>query len=165
MIALSNRKKTFVLESEQWIGRSIDSVFEFFSHPNNLEALTPPWLHFRVLKASTETIREGTTIDYQLRLHGIPLRWRSIIESWNPPFEFVDRQIRGPYRSWVHRHSFEPSSAGVLMKDHVEYSILGGSLVNRFFVRPDVQRIFAYRSEHIEAALNGSDVSNAGNFF
>ena len=146
----------FVLEREQLIERDLDELFAFFSDPRNLERITPPWLNFRVLECSTPEIREGTTIDYALRVHGIPLRWRSLISLWNPPYEFVDEQVRGPYRSWVHHHGFEQTPGGVLARDRVEYSVLGGALVNTLFVRRDLDKIFRYRQESLARELPAS---------
>ena len=50
----------------------------------------------------------GTLIEYRLRLHGIPIRWRTKIVVWEPPHRFVDVQLSGPYRLWHHTHDFEP---------------------------------------------------------
>jgi ligand-binding SRPBCC domain-containing protein len=140
----------FTLEREQLVRRSLEEVFRFFSDPANLEAITPPWLNFRVLACSTPVLGEGTTIDYKLRVHGLPLRWRSLIRSWDPPFRFVDEQLRGPYRSWVHQHSFRATDEGVVMGDRVDYGVLGGALIHGLFVRRDLARIFDYRRECLE---------------
>ena len=141
--------REFTLECEQTIEQPLERVFEFFADPKNLEALTPPWLNFHILRCSTPAIGEGTRIDYKLRLRGIPLRWQSLIRSWNPPHGFVDEQLRGPYRSWIHQHTFEDLGGKTRIRDHVRYSVLGGALVNRLFVRPDVERIFAYRQRRL----------------
>ena len=120
----------------------------------NLEAITPPWLRFRVSSCSTPEIRAGTTIDYRLRLHGLPIRWRSLIRCWKRPFEFIDQQLVGPYRSWIHLHTFRETAGGVLVRDHVEYEVLGGALVDRLFVRGDLERIFDHRQERMATLLS-----------
>lgn len=145
--------RVFPFHSEQRLDMPIERVFEFFSDPLNLEAITPPWLRFRVVGCSDETIREGTLIDYKLRLRGIPLRWRSRISVWEPPFRFVDEQVIGPYRKWVHTHTFRPDGDATLALDDVEYAVLGGSLVERLIVRPDLLRIFAHRRERLHDLL------------
>jgi len=85
-------------------------------------------------------MREGALIDYRIRLRGIPLRWRTRIDVWEPPHRFVDDQIKGPYRRWRHEHSFEPRDNGTLCLDRVQYAVPGGPLVDRLFVRRDVEK-------------------------
>jgi ligand-binding SRPBCC domain-containing protein len=89
-------------------------------------------------------------LDYRLRLHGIPLRWQSEIAVWEPPDRFVDRQTKGPYSVWVHEHTFTERDGGTLVGDRVEYAVPGGRLVQKFFVAPDLQRIFRYRHRVLE---------------
>jgi ligand-binding SRPBCC domain-containing protein len=140
----------FVLHTEQTVARPIEEVFAFFSDAANLQTITPPWLHFRVLTPQPIEMGVGTMIDYKLRLRVVPLRWRSEITAWEPPYRFVDEQRRGPYRLWVHEHTFEPCDGGTLVRDIVHYAAPGGGLINRFLVRPDLQRIFAYRKGALE---------------
>jgi len=136
------------LVREQLVPKPPDEVFRFFSDPANLEALTPAFLGFQVLGASTPSLRAGTTIDYKLSLHGIPVRWRSLIETWEPSRRFVDRQVKGPYRTWIHTHEFEARPGGTLVRDHVRYALplapLGDLVAGRVVAR-DLGRIFAYR--------------------
>jgi ligand-binding SRPBCC domain-containing protein len=130
---------------------SPDEVFAFFADAHNLERLTPPFLRFEVLTPAPVDMPEGTLIDYRLRLHGLPIRWQSRIVVWDPPHRFVDRQLRGPYGSWVHTHSFQPMQEGTLVTDMVDYAVPGGSLVQRFFVGPDLEKIFDYRVRVLDA--------------
>ncbi|MBL8858332.1 MAG: SRPBCC family protein [Planctomycetes bacterium] len=138
-----------MLERELIVPRGIDEVFAFFCDPKNLDHLTPPWMHFHIVGSSTPTIGEGTLIDYKLKVRGIPLRWRSRILDWNPPYHFADEQVRGPYRSWLHHHTFEDLGGKTRVGDSVRYSVLGGAFVNRLLVRPDIERIFDYRLEQL----------------
>jgi uncharacterized protein (TIGR01777 family) len=133
---------------EDWIPRPIDCVFEFFGDAYNLERITPPFLRFRVLDTSPESVENGTVIRYRLRLHGIPISWRSRIEEWTPNRAFVDRQIRGPYRLWHHTHEFEECCGGTLVRDRVRYRLPFGALGQLLagkFVRRDLDTIFAHR--------------------
>lgn len=139
----------FTLESSQWLPRAPEDIFPFYSDAFRLEELTPPLLHFHVVTPPPIEMRAGVEIDYKLRLRGLPLRWRSRITAWEPPHRFVDEQIRGPYRRWVHEHTFIPQNGGTLVKDVVEYDMLGGRLANRLLVRNDLRRIFAYRQERL----------------
>ena len=141
--------KIFDYDSEVWLAASPARVFEFFSDARNLERLTPPTLHFEVLTPAPIELAVGTLIDYRLRVHGFPLRWRSEITVWDPPYRFVDEQRTGPYRLWRHQHTFSDSAGGTLAEDHVEYALLGGALTNRLFVANDVRKIFEFRSRSV----------------
>lgn len=145
---------TYILRREQWIARPIDEVFAFFADAHNLEEITPPWLGFKILSMSTDSIEEGTTIRYRLRLHGIPIHWRTEICEWNPPHCFVDEQTKGPYEQWRHTHRFEARGDRTKMIDEVQYSLpLGvlGRIVHAVKVRRDVNRIFDYRRLQINS--------------
>jgi ligand-binding SRPBCC domain-containing protein len=120
-------------------------VFPFFAAAENLERITPPWLHFRILTPTPIPMRRGVLIDYRIRLHGLPLRWRTEIAEWEPPVRFVDRQLRGPYRLWVHTHTFTEVPGGTRCDDVIRYAVPGGRLVDALFVRSQVEHIFAYR--------------------
>ena len=133
-------------ESEQWFACPREELFEFFSSAANLDAITPPWLQFQTLTPAPITMRKGTLIDYKLRIHGVPIRWRTEIKAWEPPVRFVDEQIRGPYRLWIHEHTFEEQDGGTLMRDHIRYAVPFDFLVHELLVRRDVERIFAHRT-------------------
>jgi len=137
--------KTFTLDSELWLNHPLKEVFGFFSDPANLEAITPPWLNFEIQTRRPFEIRQGVFIDYRLRLHGIPFSWRSWISVWDPPHRFIDEQVRGPYRLWRHEHTFLERDGGTLVKDHVDYRIVGGLLVQKLIVARDVAKIFEFR--------------------
>ena len=142
--------KTFLFEKQRTLERSITEVFEFFSDAHNLAVITPPQLRLEVLTPAPVEMLPGTRIDYRLRLRGIPIRWQSEITDWNPPHGFVDEQRRGPYRLWRHIHTFDETENGVVVGDSVAYAVWGGGLVNKFFVRPDIEKIFAYRSKKLD---------------
>ena len=133
--------------TELWLPLPPAEVFPFFSDIGNLDAITPPWLHFHIVTPSTVAVTEGALIDYRLRLHGFPLRWRTRINVWRPPHRFVDEQVRGPYRQWIHEHTFEAHEGGTLARDLVRYAVPMDWLVHRWLVRPDIERIFQYRTE------------------
>ena len=145
-----------VFRAEQRIDRPLSSVFEFFARASNLERITPPWLSFSILGIEPNDVTTGTVIPYRLRLHGIPLIWVSQIEMFEPGRVFVDRQLIGPYKQWVHRHEFEADGDHTIVRDVVRYELpLGilGDIARMLFVNRDVQRIFDHRHEAIERLL------------
>lgn len=142
-----------VHECTQWIDRPVEEVFAFFSAEENLERLTPPWLGFHVLQKSTPKIQAGTLIDYRLKISGVPVRWRTLIESWNPGISFVDTQLSGPYKKWHHTHTFSAEKGGTRMNDRVVFALpLGklGDLVASWKVKRQVRDIFRYRESAIQ---------------
>jgi len=152
----------YTLERTQLIHRPLDEVFDFFSDAGNLEAITPPFLHFRILTSRPIAMRAGTLVDYQIRLFGIPLRWRTQIETWEPPFRFTDTQLTGPYRQWHHTHEFMAVAEGTLMTDRVRYQMPAGPLgrvVHALWTRRTLETIFDYRFQKI-AELLGQPMSN-----
>jgi ligand-binding SRPBCC domain-containing protein len=140
----------YLLNCEQWLPRPRDEVFEFFADARRLQDLTPPFLDFHVVTPTPIDLHCGAKIDYRLRLHGIPIRWQSEISEWIPPLQFVDRQLKGPYRIWKHTHSFEERDGGTLVRDRVDYAVLGGRLINWLLVQKDLLRIFTYRQQQLE---------------
>jgi ligand-binding SRPBCC domain-containing protein len=134
------------LESDLWLPRPLDEVFAFFSDAANLEALTPPWLRFRILTPKPIAMRQGALIDYGIRVHGIPITWQSEITVWDPPHRFVDVQRRGPYRRWVHTHSFAEVNGGTHVGDSVDFDVPLSFAVG-WFVQRDIEKIFAFRRQ------------------
>lgn len=136
------------IEAWQFIARPLAEVFEFFASEKNLERITPEWVGFQVKGMSDKKIGEGTLIDYRIKLHGLPLSWRSRIEKWRPPHAFRDVQLKGPYQLWEHDHVFAELRGGTLVRDHVRYQLplkaLGGAVAGGW-VASDVAKIFDYR--------------------
>ena len=133
------------LTRTQVVPRPVDEAFAFFADPQNLEAITPPWLGFRIV-AAPPVLERGALIRYRLRIKGIPVRWLTEIRAWSPPRSFVDVQLRGPYLRWEHAHRLTPVAGGTEIHDHVRYGVPGGRLVERTFVRPLLEDIFDYRA-------------------
>ena len=152
--------KTYLLERTQTIPLSLGETFAFFADAFNLERITPPYLRFKILTPGPIPITAGTLIEYQLSLYGAPFRWRTLIEVWEPPYRFVDRQINGPYSLWHHTHTFEEvSRSQTLMRDRVEYRVewgpIGG-LAHELFVGRMVEGIFDYRMQAVADLLKPS---------
>jgi ligand-binding SRPBCC domain-containing protein len=141
--------KEYIFEDRLRLPVARHELFPFFADAANLQSITPSWVHFRILTPMPVTMRPGALIDYRIRVHGFPIRWRTEIEEWDPPRRFVDRQLRGPYRLWHHTHVFEEDGDGTLCIDRVRYAPIGGALMQRLFVRADVERIFRYRRERL----------------
>ncbi|MFZ1702613.1 MAG: SRPBCC family protein [Pyrinomonadaceae bacterium] len=133
-----------------------DQAFAFFADAGNLEQITPPELGFHIITSQPIDIQRGTLIDYRLNMRGIPIKWRTEISVWEPPFRFVDQQLRGPYSQWIHTHTFtELGSGATRIDDEVRYRLplepLGD--LAHFFVRKELEYIFDYRQEVVSETL------------
>lgn len=146
----------YTIERESFVARPLPAVFDFFSGAENLERITPPWLRFRILTPLPVEIRQGAVIAYSLRVRGIPLKWLTEIERWNPPFEFIDVQLKGPYKLWRHTHRFVEAEGGTRILDRVDYALpFGplGRLVHRLQVARDLEKVFDYRERCVRELL------------
>lgn len=143
------------LRTETVLPRPLDDVFPVFAAAENLERITPPELAFRILTPTPIAIREGTRIDYRLRLFGVPFRWRTVISDWSPPHAFTDEQESGPYHTWIHSHEFAAVDGGTRMTDRVVYRLPLGPLGTPALpvVRAQLRRIFTYRARAIGRLL------------
>jgi len=148
--------RVHVLRREQRLPGPPEAVFPFFADARNLEAITPPLLQFRLLTPDPISMGVGTFLQYALRLRGMPVRWDTLIQEWDPPHRFVDVQVRGPYRLWHHTHELEPDGDGTLMRDTVRYAIgFGpfGEVARRAVIERDLDAIFRFRAERVPALV------------
>ena len=137
-----------ILERTQIIESPSTEVFEFFADAGNLERITPPELNFKIITPQPIDIKKGALIDYQLKLRGIPITWKTEITLWNPPHSFVDTALKSPYKQWIHLHTFEQGTNGkTIMKDIVRYRLPlepFGDLAH-WYVKKELKYIFDYR--------------------
>jgi len=141
--------RIYSLEREQCLPKPLAEVFDFFSRPENLQRITPPWLDFRMVE-TPERLSVGSLIRYRLRWRHVPIRWTTEISHWNPPYAFVDRALSSPYALWNHEHSFASHEGGTRMRDRVSYALpfwIAGQFMHWTMVKRDVERIFDFRAE------------------
>ncbi|MEC9027284.1 MAG: SRPBCC family protein [Candidatus Neomarinimicrobiota bacterium] len=152
--------KLYTLESNQFINKPIEEVFQFFSKPENLSVITPAKLGFKILSPNPVKMEVGRLIDYNIYLLGIPIHWRTLITDYEPPNMFVDQQIKGPYAMWHHTHTFHKVKGGVEIKDRVVYSIpfgFLGRLLNYLWIKRDLNNIFLHRKKVIDKLFENND--------
>ncbi len=144
------------LFKDQFVPLKPEEIFQFFSRAENLEILTPPWLNFKIISKSSDEMNKGTIIDYKLKIHGLPVYWKTLIADWKENESFVDQQVKGPYSKWHHLHTFDVVPGGCLLRDQVTYrvpvAILGNILLGQWIAN-DVRKIFEYRQKKIQSLL------------
>ncbi len=126
-----------------------DELFAWHERPGAFERLVPPWEHTKLISTSGH-LRPGSRTEIAVRL--APLvwkRWLAEHDLYDPPHEFRDVQLSGPFAEWVHRHRFEATGDGASrLLDEVSYRLPMGRL-GRFFgsgtARRKLEAMFAYR--------------------
>ena len=138
--------------------QSISETFKIFEDPYNLAKITPSWLNFQVTSKERVQMRKGAEIDYIIRWLGLPMRWKTIIRAYDPPYLFIDEQAKGPYTLWQHHHTFRETPRGTLIGDHVDYALpFGplGQLAHALLVKWQLLAIFRYRQRTLAKLLAG----------
>lgn len=142
----------------------VEETFRLFSDPGLLDELTPRWFNLEPTSDFSLPLTQGAEISYRLRWRRLPLRWTSRIVNWEPPHLLTYEQVRGPYRSFRHEHRFEAEEArtgiGTRVVDRVIYRARGGLPIERFLVRPDLERIFRHR-EQVARRILGARISES----
>jgi uncharacterized protein (TIGR01777 family) len=149
---LSAHPPRWELRSALDVAAPVETVFAWFSRPENLPMVTPPASALALHTPSPIEMREGTDIDYELPIAGVRAEWRTHVVAWDPPRSFVDVATKGPFRCWWHEHRFEPTASGTHIRDRVLFSApLGplGRVAEAAWVRPMLQRLFLYRRNAI----------------
>ncbi len=145
----------YVFETRVWIGRPREEVFALLAAPTRALVLLPPPLHARLL-SPPPVMAAGAVLDYRLVWRGMPIRWRAFVREWDPPYRFVDVQVRGPFARWEHRHRFLESAGGTCVEDRITYRLpLGplGRLLHAVAVGRDLRAAWAYRRGRLETLL------------
>jgi ligand-binding SRPBCC domain-containing protein len=142
---------THILKTSMTLRVPRDEVFQFFAEAQNLERITPPEMRFKILTPLPITIKQGALIEYSMSLHGARFRWLTKITRWNPPHEFVDEQLSGPYKMWIHTHTFEEQDGSTTIHDEVRYRLpfWPFSEVAHPAVRWQLNKIFRFRQEAV----------------
>ena len=157
ILSFFRKPKIYTFKQEQFVKSDMETVFEFFSRPENLEKITPHAMSFNIMTPRPIEMKEGSIIDYTVKIFGIPTRWRTIITSYKRNESFVDEQLKGPYSYWHHKHSFESVEGGINIIDEINYVLpleAFRSIVHALFILPQLKKIFTFRFQIIEDKFN-----------
>lgn len=145
------KRQKFIKQSE--IDGSPEEVFAFHEDPEVLMKLTPPWERVEVIEFAG-SIKVGTKTIIKTFVGPFTKIWEAEHTEYIANRLFADKQIRGPFAYWYHRHRFEPTATGTtMMIDEIDYALPFGWLGNLFggaFVRAKLERMFAYRHKVLQ---------------
>ena len=157
VLSFLRQPKIYTFKKEQFVPSDIDTVFEFFSRPENLEKITPKKMGFNIITPKPIEMKEGSIIDYTVKILGVPMRWRTIISSYKKNEYFVDEQLKGPYSYWHHKHYFEEVDGGVMIIDEITYALPLEAfriIVHPLIIEPQLNEIFDFRFQTIQDKFN-----------
>jgi ligand-binding SRPBCC domain-containing protein len=144
---------------EQIVNKPLEEVFAFFEKPENLEVITPKWMKFKIKTPPPLIMKVGAEFDYIINLMKIPLKWKTIITEYEPPYKFVDVQKKGPYKKWIHTHTFEAIEDKTKITDNVDYEVpagILGSILNKIYIGKTLNAIFNFRETTINRMFNSN---------
>ena len=154
----------YILESRVWLARTRAEVFAFFADPSHLLLITPPAFRLRLV-GGPPALSTSAVLDMRLQWLGVPIRWRAFIREWDPPYRFVDVQVRGPYARWEHRHRFLEEGGGTWVEDRVTYRLpLGplGRAAHALIVRRQIAALWRYRTRRLGELVGPVSSAPAG---
>ena len=157
LLSFLRQPKIYTFKKEQFVASDIDTVFEFFSRPENLEKITPKKMGFNIITPKPIEMKEGAIIDYTVKILGVPMRWRTIISSYKKNEYFVDEQLKGPYSYWRHKHYFKVVDGGVMIIDEITYALPLEAfrlIVHPLIIKPQLNEIFDFRFQTIQDKFN-----------
>ncbi len=146
--------KLYKLHQKQVLPTTLADAWDFFSRPQNLEKITPPFLRFEIRNGAPPKMYAGMIVEYRIRdASGIPMTWVTEITRVDEPYLFIDEQRFGPYKFWHHQHYFREVEGGIEAEDIVHYAMpFGpiGQLVHAVYVKRQLQQIFDFRKRFLE---------------
>tara|TARA_Y100000385_G_C12891620_1_gene550216 strand:- start:104 stop:637 length:534 start_codon:yes stop_codon:yes gene_type:complete len=149
--------KIYSFSKEQFVPSDMETVFDFFSRPENLEKITPSSMGFNIITPKPIEMKDGAIIDYTVKILGVPVRWRTMITSYKKNEYFIDEQLKGPYSYWHHKHTFKEVEGGVLIIDEITYALpiqAFRKIVHPLIIKPQLKQIFDFRFQIIKDKFN-----------
>jgi ligand-binding SRPBCC domain-containing protein len=129
-------------EYTSWFDAPVERVFAFHEQPGAFELLTPPWQKVRIT-ARSNGLDAGARVEFRLLFGPFSKKWVALHTAYEKNRLFVDEQVEGPFRSWVHRHEFVPENGGARLTDSIQFSLPIPGF--DWLVKAQLRKMFAYR--------------------
>lgn len=139
-----------------FIDRPPEAVCAFHANLKNHSRLCPPDQQEEIIAGGDDPLCEGAKVTFRARHGGLRHTLESEITEWDPPHGFTDRQVKGPFAAWIHRHKFVPFQTGTLMTDTIEYAVPAGPLgllVEKLWLGEHLDRFFNHRQAEAKRLL------------
>ncbi len=149
--------KDHVYVKQTKINVPVETLFRWHTENDAVLRLTPPWVRLEPVHRSGDGIGKGVTVQFRLRVLGMPLTWESEHVQYRENNLFTDVQTKGPFTKWEHTHRFIPMADGdsTTMEDSIVFKLPFGLLSRPFYgiFRKKLERIFTYRHRVLKQDL------------
>lgn len=136
-----------IFEHRSVINTTIEQMVAFHQHPKAFQRLTPPPVFIQVQRNALNGLTDGE-VEFTMWMGPVPVRWLARHEPGPTETSFIDRQMKGPLKSWEHQHIFKPVEGGVELLDHItleHQSGWKGLLTRLTFDGFPLRMLFIYR--------------------
>lgn len=144
------------------VAAPLQAVADFHASTNALKLLNPPGMIVQLHRV--DPMDEGSISEFTLWFGPIPIRWKAIHNDVSIN-GFTDRMVKGPAKTWVHNHRYEPiSPSNTRVFEHIDYehkSGLMGMFTRVLFSPLSLKILFAYRAWATKRAVQKTLASAA----
>lgn len=148
---------THLYSYESKISAPAADVFSYHERSSALQRLSPPWEPIRVLEKNGG-IRVGDTVSIQMNMGPFKATWKAKHIEYEENRQFVDLQVKGPFKYWKHTHSFRSiNPLETNLKDTVRLELPFGAYGHALGyskVRKKLNQLFTYRHITTQNDLN-----------
>jgi ligand-binding SRPBCC domain-containing protein len=142
-------------EAQIELSCSPETVFDFLIQPANIKAISPPGVGLFFVSAP-ERLELHSRMQFKLQAFGVAREATHEVTGFEPYARYVEEQVSGPMRSWVHEHLFEPTASGVIVIDRITFQPPGGVaglLISKDRILENLDDGFYYRHQQIAKHL------------
>ena len=135
----------------------VPSEFAFEWHKNDgaFQRLTPPWESLELISKSGDF--DDLIVTLNIKKFGVPIRWVAEHFDVVNHQSFKDRQLKGPFKRWVHTHTFEALAEDrIKMVDSIDCALplkFISHLAQGWKVKRDISKMLLYRHEILKHDL------------
>jgi len=147
---------SIIYEHKTHVDSDIEETFAWHERKGSFRRLMPPWEVAEEVRAD-DTLEDGAQRIFKFPMGPVKMKWIARHSAYNPPHSFEDDMLKGPFKSWHHKHEFQQKEDGSsIVFDQVNYKLpLGplGKLVAGRMVRKRIERMFYARQIRLERDL------------
>lgn len=148
-----------VFETSLVLKAPVERVFDFSIRPANIVRISPPVLGLKFVD-SPEAYSPGAKFEFKVQAWGTVQTSLFEIVEFERPNVFVEVQLKGPMKSWLHEHRFTVNADGqTVVSNRIEFTPPGGLvglLVTESKILDNLEDGFFHRHQQLRKLLEGT---------